>query len=76
MNNSMKKIFLVTLALMGAVCHVVAEEEGPPPVLTGIESIDWAAEQVNFTLREAEPALEHASVRLRPRPPALDSVKR
>lgn len=47
-----------------------------------VESAAWSA-RLRYALaerlpalREAEPALERASVRLRPRPPALDSVKR
>ncbi len=56
MNISAGKSLLTALLLGVAACPVPAEEEGPPPVLTGIVWLDWAAEQVNFTLREAEPA--------------------
>jgi hypothetical protein len=56
MNKSAKKLLLIALLLVVAACPAPAEQEAPPPVPTGIEAIDWAAEQVNFTLREAEPA--------------------
>ncbi len=60
MKNPMKKFLVIALTLAGAVWPAVAEAEDTPPVLTGIVWLDWAAEQVNFTLREAEPAAEAA----------------
>ncbi len=60
MNKSAIKLLVHAISIAIAIYPVLAEEEGPPPVLTGIASIDWAAEQVNFTLREAEPAPEAA----------------
>ena len=60
MNISAGKSLLTALLLGVAACPVPAEEEGPPPVLTGIVWLDWAAEQVNFTLREADPVQDGA----------------
>lgn len=51
---------LLTALLLVVACPAPAQEEEAPPVRTGIEAIDWAAEQVNFTLREAEPASDGA----------------
>lgn len=45
-------IFTVQMALPA----LAQDGDTPPPVKTGIRWIDWAAEQVDFTLREAEPA--------------------
>lgn len=52
---------LLTALLLVAACPAPAQDEEAPPVRTGIEAIDWAAEQVNFTLREAEPASDGAN---------------
>lgn len=55
------RLILVTALIAGAtVFPAPAQEEDTPPVRTGIVWLDWAAEQVNFTLREAEPAPESA----------------
>lgn len=43
-------------AAQGAMPALAQDVDTPPPVKTGIRWIDWAAEQVDFTLREAEPA--------------------
>ena len=51
---------LLTALLLMVACPAPAQDEEAPPVRTGIEAIDWAAEQVNFTLREAEPASDGA----------------
>lgn len=44
------------LAALIAIPSLAQDGDTPPPVKTGIRWIDWAAEQVDFTLREAEPA--------------------
>lgn len=60
MTISALKLLSISLLFPLVALSAPAEEEEAPPVLTGIEAIDWAAEQVNFTLREAEPVQDGA----------------
>lgn len=60
MTKSALKFLAASLLFPLVALSAPAEEEEAPPVRTGIEAIDWAAEQVNFTLREAEPVQDGA----------------
>jgi hypothetical protein len=61
MTHHMRPLLIAALCAANFALPALAQEEdAPPPVRTGIRWIDWAAEQVNFTLREAEPAPEPA----------------
>lgn len=61
MNFSEQNLLLTALLMALAFIPAHGQEDESPPVRTGIEAIDWAAEQVNFTLREAEPASDGAN---------------
>lgn len=54
------KAIFALLAAFSSFPTLAQEADPPPPVRTGIVWLDWAAEQVDFTLREAEPAPEEA----------------
>jgi hypothetical protein len=54
------RIFFALFAAFSSLPALTQEADVPPPVRTGIVWLDWAAEQVEFTVREAEPAPEGA----------------
>lgn len=57
MTNPTRLILVTAISAAFFALPALAQEgDTPPPVKTGIRWIDWAAEQVDFTLREAEPA--------------------
>jgi len=56
------QIILALFAALSSFPTLAQEADTPSPVRTGIVWLDWAAEQVDFTLREAEPAPEGAEV--------------
>lgn len=53
-------VIAALFAAFSSLPALAQEADSPPPVRTGIVWLDWAAEQVEFTLREAEPAPEGA----------------
>lgn len=54
------KAIFALLTAFSSFPTLAQEADAPPPVRTGIVWLDWAAEQVDFTLRAAEPAPEAA----------------
>lgn len=62
------RTFTAAAIALGLAHPVIAREEGEPAPRTGIFWIDWAAEQVAFTIQEAAPADETPEEGARPMP--------